>query len=92
MCKTNKVEMCTTSVAKSGGEEDFSSSSKGGEFSVFSLHAPSVIANVMIVFIIISLIFIIYKLCCGSKTAKSLRRVSKNAVEMTDRSAFVERA
>ena len=89
MCKTNKVEVCTTSVAKSGGEEDFSNEQKG-EFSMFSLHAPSIIANLVIIFVIMSLIFIVYKLCCGSTLAKSFKRRA-SSLEMRER-AYVDGA
>ena len=87
-CKTNKVEVCTTSVAKSAGGEDFSNKQKG-EFSMFSLHAPSIIANLVVLFVIIALIFIIHKLCCGNSIAKSLKR--RAALETGERAAYVDK-
>ena len=88
-CKTNKVEVCTTSVAKSAGGEDFSNEQKGSEFSMFSLHAPSIIANLIVLFVIVALIFIIHKLCCGNSIAKSLKR--RAALETGERAAYVDK-
>ena len=86
-CKTNKVEVCTNSV--SAGGEDFSNEQKGSEFSMFSLHAPSIIATLIVLFVSVALIFIVHKLCCGNSIAKSLKR--RAALETGERAAYVDK-
>ena len=81
------MEVCT--IAKSAGGEDFSNEQKGGEFSMFSLHAPSIIANLIVLFVKVALIFIIHKLCCGNSIAKSLKR--RAALETGERAAYVDK-
>ena len=80
MCKKNVIEMRATSVSSGksrSGSGDDSSEDQGG-FSVFQVHATSIVVNLIIGFVGLLCLGMLYKCCCGSRTAKSFRELARN--------------